>query len=225
MENKVESVELKTVSPRIINWEDLKVKFFLSPIRGARKYLRTEKVFSDDELASGYINGKILNWEIEKKEWEQQALEVTMHNLRETKAIQMKNFLIEEEKIVSQLMNMTKIAMNNLVVKTKIKDPNNPGKTIDAVKVTDTKGFKQITDSTINILKYSRDRLGIPFEKEEEGLGNAVTFNFDLINLDEFEPDEVFKFFKDKTNERQNSPKQIETNDTDGISESSESSK
>jgi hypothetical protein len=223
MENKVENVGLKPVAPRIINWEDLKVKFFLSPTHGARKYLKLEKVFSEEELNSGYIGGKIANWEVEKKEWEQQALEVTMHNLRETKAAQMKAFLVEEEKIVTQLTNMTKIAMNNLVVKTKIKDTVS-GKMVDVVKVTDTKGFKQITDSTLEILKYSRDRLGIPFEKEEEGLGNAVNFNFDLVNLDEFDPNEVFKFFKDKTNERPISPKQIEANDTDGVSESSESS-
>jgi len=197
-----------------INWDKLKISFFLSQYKQARTFLVKENHFTTQELSNGNIKKAILGWEIEKKDWEKQALEITLYNLRETKAVEMKDYLQEEGKVITQLLNMTKVAMNNLMIKKKIN-----GK--DILELKDTKGFKQITEATLNILKYSRDRLGIAFDKESEGLKNAVNFNFDFVNLDEFEPNQLANLFKKEDAQHRNT-KSIKT---DAISEISEVTK
>jgi len=176
---------------RQINWERIKISFFLSPYKKARTFLVKENYFTEKEANSGTVGKSIGGWELEKREWEKQALEMTMHNLRKTKAVEMKNFLEEESTVVNQLLNMAKIAMNHLITKKKIK-----GK--DILELSNTKGFKQVTESTLNILKYSRDRLGIAFDKEDEGMKNAINFNFDLVNFEDFNPEQVIDLFKNK---------------------------
>ena len=197
-----------------VNWEKVKISFFLSQYRQARTFLLKENYFSKEEITNGNIKKAILGWEIEKKDWEKQALEITLYNLRETKAVEMKKYLEEEGKVVTQLLNMTKVAMNNLMIKRKVK-----GK--DILELKNTKGFKQITEATLNILKYSRDRLGIAFDKEAEGLKNAVNFNFDYVNLDEFDPKQLANLFKKEDAQHRNT-KSIKT---DAISEISEVTK
>jgi hypothetical protein len=136
-----------------------------------------------------------------------------MQNLRDSKVVELKSFIEEEGKIVAQLMNMTKVAMNGLLTKGKLK-----GK--DILELKNTKGFKQVTESTLMILKYSRERLGVPFDKEEDGINNAINFNFDLVNLDEFDPQKLMSFFAKKNNENgQSSGEPIKTVDIDGVSE------
>lgn len=193
-----------------MNWEKVKLAFFLSPYTKARTFLVKENYFTESEAINGNVIKSTAGWEMEKKEWEKQALEVTMQNLRDTKAVEMKNFIEEEGKIVGQLVNMTKIAMNNLINKRK----NKNGK--DVLELTNTKGFKQVTESTLNILKYSRERLGIAFDKEEEGLKGAVNFNFDLVNLDDFDPKQVINLFKDR-NEQQRNTKSIKADSISSI--------
>jgi len=201
-ENKDGLVILEKRGMRI-DWDKIKISFFLSQYKQARTFLVKENYFTEKKIRSGHIDRAIVGWEIEKKDWERQALEITMQNLQETKAIEMKNYLEEEGKVVKQLLNMTKVAMNNLMIRRKIK-----GK--DILELKNTKGFKQVTEATLNILKYSRDRLGIAFSKEEEGLKNAVNYNFDLVNLDEFEPEHLINLFK-KKDAQQGNTKSIET--------------
>jgi hypothetical protein len=196
-----------------INWEKLKLNFFLSSYKYARRFLVEEKYFTAEEVNSGNVVRSITGWELEKKDWEKQALEVTMQNLRDSKVVELKSFIEEEGKIVAQLMNMTKVAMNGLLTKGKLK-----GK--DILELKNTKGFKQVTESTLMILKYSRERLGVPFDKEEDGINNAINFNFDLVNLDEFDPQKLMSFFAKKNKENgQSSGEPIKTVDIDGVSE------
>jgi len=195
-----------------MDWERIKLAFFLSPYKQARTFLVKENYFTPSEIKSGHISRAIAGWEMERKDWETQALEITMHNLRETKAVEMKNFLEDEGKIVGQLLNMTKIAMNNLIVKGKDKQT---GK--DILNLTNTSGFKQVTESTINILKYARERLGIDFDNEEAGIKNAVNFNFDLVNLEDFDPKQVINLFK-KKDEQSGNTKSTKTDSISAIS-------
>jgi len=197
-----------------INWEKLKLSFFLSSYKYVRRFLVDEKYFTADEINSGNLSKNVAGWELEKKDWERQALEVTMHNLRDSKVVELKGFFEEEGKVVSQLLNMTKIAMNGLLVKAKVN-----GK--DILELKNTKGFKQVTESTLMILKYSRERLGVAFNKEEEGINNAINFNFDLVNLDEFDPQRLISFFAKKSKEHgQDDRKPVEAVDNDGVLES-----
>jgi len=223
MENKKKKQQKNSIEESLIvldkdkkqiDWEKTKVSFFLSQYKQARTFLVKEGYFTYKEILNGNIRKEIIGWEMEKKDWEKQALEITLHNLRETKAIEMKKYLEEEGKVVTQLLNMTKVAMNNLMIKKKVN-----GK--DILELKNTKGFKQITEATLNILKYSRDRLGIAFDKEAEGLKNAVNFNFDYVNLDEFEPEQLANLFK-KEDAQQRNTKSIKT---DAISEISEVTK
>ena len=200
-----------------MDWERIKLAFFLSPYKQARTFLVKENYFTPSEIKSGYISRAIAGWEMERKDWETQALEITMHNLRETKAVEMKNFLEDEGKIVGQLLNMTKIAMNNLIVKGKDKQT---GK--DILNLTNTSGFKQVTESTINILKYARERLGIDFDNEEAGIKNAVNFNFDYVNLDEFDPEKLATLFT-KQNARPTDNQSNQADDTSAIPEVAQS--
>jgi len=196
------------------NWEKLKLSFFLSSYRYARRFLADEKYFTADEVNSGNVKNNIAGWELEKKDWEKQALEITMHNLRDSKVVELKSFIEEEGRVIAQLLNMTKVAMNGLLIKNKIK-----GK--DVLELKNTKGFKQVTESTLMILKYSRERLGVPFDKEDDGINNAINFNFDLVNLDEFDPQKLMSFFAKKAkNNGQDDREPIETVDNVGISES-----
>jgi len=194
------------------DWERIKLSFFLSPYKQARTFLVQENYFTNKELKNGNVVKAISGWEIERKDWETQALEITMQNLRETKAVEMKNFLVDESKIVGQLLNMTKIAMNNLIIKSKDKQT---GK--DVLNLTNTSGFKQVAESTINILKYSRERLGINFDNEDAGINNAVNFNFDLVNLDDFDPKQVINLFK-KKDEQSGNAKSTKTDSISPIS-------
>lgn len=220
MEKKINKIEPLVIIPshdrsKGVNWESLKLTYFLSPYRVVRRFLIDEKYFTEKEVKTGFVEKNIMGWETEKKEWEQQALEVTMHNLRETKAVELKKFITEESAVVSQLLNMAKVAMNNLVVKVK-----NPKTRKEVLQLSNTKGFKQVTDATLNILKYSRSKLGVPFEKEDEGINRAINFNFDLVNLDEFNPERVIKFFANKKKPNgQNNRKSIEADASDGVSE------
>jgi len=195
-----------------VDWEKIKLTFFLSAYKQARPFLIGEKYFTQKEINNGNINKAIIGWELEKKDWEKQALDITMHNLRESKAVEMKNFIEEESQVISQLLNMTKIAMNDLILKGKNKTT---GK--DVLSLVNTKGFKQITEATISILKYSRDRLGISFDKEEAGLKNAANLNFDLINVDDFDIKQVVNIFK-KKDEQQSNTKPIEADSISPIS-------
>jgi hypothetical protein len=197
-----------------INWEKLKLGFFLSSYKFARRYLLEEKYFTIDELNSGNIIKNITGWELEKKDWEKQALETTMSNLRDSKVVELKKFIVEEGQVISQLLNMAKVAMNGLVAKGLLN-----GK--EVLELKNTKGFKQVTESTLMILKYSRERLGVPFDKEEAGINNAINFNFDLVNLDEFDPQKMMSFFAKKAKlNGQNGAKSIEAVDITGVSES-----
>lgn len=199
-----------------VNWEKLKLNYFLSSYKFVRRFLVEEKYFTAEEITSGNIGKNVGGWELEKKEWEKQALEITMHNLRDSKVVELKGFIEEEGRVIAQLLNMAKVAMNGLVIKGKLK-----GK--DVLELKNTKGFKQVTESTLMILKYSRDRLGVPFDKEDEGINNAINFNFDLVNLDEFDPQKLMTFFanKAKTN-GQDGREPIKTVDIDGVSEPKE---
>lgn len=196
-----------------VNWEKLKLSFFLSSYRFARRFLVDEKYFTVEEVNAGNVAFNITGWELEKKDWEKQALEITMHNLRDSKVVELKSFIEEEGRVVAQLLNMTKVAMNGLLTKHKLN-----GK--DVLELKNTTGFKQVTESTLMILKYSRERLGVPFDKEEDGINNAINFNFDLVNLDEFDPQKLISFFAKKTKiNGQDDREPIETVNNDGVSE------
>ncbi len=131
----------------------------------------------------------------------------------ETKAVEMKTYLEDEGTIIKQLLNMTKIAMNNLIINTKDKTT---GKVSLALK--DTKGFKSVTESTLNILKYARERLGISFENEDIAIKNAINFNFDLVNLDDFNAKKVINLFKTK-DEQPRTTKSIKADSISAIPE------
>lgn len=197
-----------------VDWQKVKLSFFLSPYRHARTFLVQEGYFDEKEINNGRVNKSITGWEMEKQDWEKQALELTMHNLRETKAVEMQNFIKDESAVVNQLVNMTKIAMNNLIIKKK--DPKT-GK--ESLALTNTSGFKQVTESTLDILKYSRERLGIAFNKEEAGLKNAINFDFDLINLDDFNTEKVINLFKKKDGQPQSTTKSIKADSISSIPE------
>jgi hypothetical protein len=200
-----------------INWEKLKLSYFLSSYKFARRFLVDEKYFTANEITAGNIAKNILGWEIEKKEWEKQAMEITMHNLRDSKVVELKNFIEEEGKVISQLLNMAKVAMNDLLTKGKVNGR-------DVLSLKNTKGFKQVTESTLMILKYSRERLGVPFDNEDEGINNAINFNFDLVNLDEFDPQKLMSFFAKKAKlNGQNDREPIKADDINGVLESKES--
>ena len=215
--NKIEPVVIvpNTDRSKGINWENLKLAYFLSPYRFVRRFLIDEKHFTEKETRTGFVADNIMGWEMEKKDWEKQALEVTMHNLRETKAVELTKFITEESAVVNQLLNLAKVAMNDLV--TKKKDPKTRK---DILQLQNTKGLKQVTDATLNILKYSRSRLGVPFEKEDEGMTKAINFNFDMVNLDEFNPEKVIKFFANKKKQNgQSSRKPNESGVAEGVSQ------
>ena len=213
-ENLLIQSSILPLDPKDIDWDKLKISFFLSSYKYARKFLVEEKKFTLEEIASNLIKSNIIGWELEKKDWEKQALEVTMHNLRDSKVVELKKFIEEEGVVIGQLLNMAKVAMNNLLTKQKIK-----GK--DILQLKNTLGFKQVTESALAILKYSRSRLGVPFDKEDEGINNAINFNFDLVNLDEFDASKVMNFFakKNKLN-GQNDTEPIKADDIDGVSKS-----
>jgi len=200
MENKTKTT--KKVKP-VYEWEQWKLKYFLSSYAKAYRFLVDENFLTQNQVESGYFKGKIAGWDMEKKEWEKQALEITMNNLKDAKIVEMTNFIAEEGQVVKQLLNMAKIAMNNLVTKQTIK-----GK--DVLELKNVQGLKQVSESVLNILKYGRDRLGIPFEKEAEGLKKAVNFNFDFVNLDDFDPEQVIDLFK-KKDAKQNPKQSIKT--------------
>jgi len=155
---------------------------------------------------------------VEKVDWEKQALEITLHNLRDSKVVEMSAFLKEENVIIKQLLNMTKVAMNNLIVKGQLKGLK--GKAILELK--NTQGFKQVTDSALEILKYARGRLDIPFGEEDKGLKNAVNFNFDYVNLDEFDPEKLATLFT-KQNARPTDNQSNQADDTSAIPEVAQS--
>lgn len=196
-----------------IDWDKVKIGYFLSPHRQVRTFLIEEGYFNKNTVLGGSVRKATRSWELEKKDWELQALEVTMHNLKEHKAIEMKGFIEEEGKVVKQLINMTKVAMNNLLVKRK-----NAKTGKDEIALTNTGGFKQVTEATLTILKYGRDRLGIAFDNEDAGITNALNFNFDLINLDEVNPESIKKLFKNK-DEQQRNTKPIKTDAISAISQ------
>jgi len=200
MENKKKTTKKKKFK---YEWEQWKLKFFLSSYAKAYRFLLDEKYITQSQLDSGHFRGKIAGWDMEKKEWEKQALEVTMSNLKDAKIVEMTNFIAEEGQVVKQLLNMAKIAMNNLVTKGTVK-----GK--EVLELKNVQGLKQVSESVLNILKYGRDRLGIPFEKEEEGLKKATNFNFDYVNLDDFDPEQVIDLFK-KKDAKQNDKQPIKT--------------
>ena len=217
-DNPLVKSEIQTLDngKKSINWEKLKLSYFLSSYKFARRFLIEEKYFTVSEITAGNILRNIVGWEIEKKDWEKQALEITMHNLRDSKVVELKSFIEEEGKIIGQLLNMTKVAMNDLLIKNKLN-----GKNVLSLK--NTKGFKQVTDATLLILKYSRERLGVPFDKEDDGMNNAINFNFDLVNMDEFDPKKLMNFFAKKTKlNEQNGGDTIKTVDIDRVSESKE---
>ncbi len=216
IQKKNNEVVEKKDSGLTLDWKKLQLQYFLSDLKSARQFLKQEAGFTQKQLENGNVIKIIENWKIEKKEWEQDALNRTIQNLSESRTIELKDYITEEGAVVKQLLNMAKIAMNNLVKKGKLK-----GK--DVLELKNTKGFKQVTDATIAIMKYSRERLGIPFEKEEERLKNSVNFNFDLINLDGFDADKVINFYKKKRNAGQINTTKVNGRDIDGISNTIES--
>ena len=201
-----------------VNWEKVKIEYFLSPYKEVRRFLLEEKKFSEGKASSGEAVQKTTGWSVEKVDWEKQALEITLHNLRDSKVVEMSAFLKEENVIIKQLLNMTKVAMNNLIVKGQLKGLK--GKAILELK--NTQGFKQVTDSALEILKYARGRLDIPFGEEDKGLKNAVNFNFYYVNLDEFDPEKLATLFT-KQNARPTDNQSNQADDTSAIPEVAQS--
>ena len=216
MENEINSSVVIAKSPketnvivpinkRISNWQKIKMEFFVSKENSARKFLVEKKYFTDKEIVnSDFVRLQIKGWNFDKQEWQKNNVEISLQNLKDTQVGEMTAFIEDERTIVKQLLNISKIGMNSVLEK--VKDPKT-GKEIITLK--STKGFREVAETTLNILKYSRRRLGfsmdgdVDTDKIKDVFNN---FNLNLINFEEFDIDKVTKILNKPYEERRTAP-------------------
>ena len=129
----------------------------------------------------------------------------------ETRTIQIEKFLQDERQVSEQLFDAVKEKIANSFAG--VKDSQIKNKLTTKLTI---KELKVLSETVVNLVKVGRQRLGLPFGKDEEIMDKSIKqFNFDFVNLDEFEPEQLANFFK-KKDEQQKYTKSIET---DSISE------
>ena len=199
MENNTLTQEkVKTKNVLIsINWDELKIKFFISPEKSVRAFLKKQNLglkMKDDNHFSGWVDEKVKGWDSERGEYREEILEGVKMNMAEARTIQIEKFLQDEGQVSEQLFDVVKEKLANSFVE--VKDGQTKNK--PATKLT-IKELKMLSETVVNLVKVGRQRLGLPFGKDEEIIDKSIKqFNFDLIDLDEFDAEKVIKMFNEK---------------------------
>jgi len=199
MENNTLTQEkVKTKNVLIsINWDELKIKFFISPEKSVRAFLKKQNLglkMKDDNHFSGWVDEKVKGWDSERGEYREEILERVKLNMAEARTIQIEKFLQDEGQVSEQLFDVVKEKLANSFVE--VKDGQTKNK--PATKLT-IKELKMLSETVVNLVKVGRQRLGLPFGKDEEIIDKSIKqFNFDLIDLDEFDAEKVIKMFNEK---------------------------
>ena len=208
-----EKVKTKDIST-FFNWDEKKIKFFISPEKSVRAFLKKQNLglkMKDNNRFSGWVDEKVKGWDYERKEHREEILERVKLNMVETRTIQIEKFLQDERQVSEQLFDAVKEKIANSFAG--VKDSQIKNKLTTKLTI---KELKVLSETVVNLVKVGRQRLGLPFGKDEEIMDKSIKqFNFDFVNLDEFEPEQLANFFK-KKDEQQKYTKSIET---DSISE------
>jgi hypothetical protein len=148
----------------------------------------------DDNRFSGWVDEKVKGWDCEREEYRKEILERVKLNMTEAKTIQIEKFLQDERQVVERLFDSVKEKLANTF--TGVKDSQTSDKPI--IKLT-IKELKMLSETVVNLVKVGRQRLGLPFGKDEEIIDKSIKqFNFDLVNLDEFDAEKLIKMFNGK---------------------------
>ena len=180
-----------------INWDELKIKFFIFSEKSVRAFLKKENLdlkMKDHNRFSGWVDEKVKGWDYERQEYREEIMERVKLNITEARTIQIEKFLQDERQVSEQLFDAVKEKLSDSFVEVK----NSQTKSKPATKLT-IKELKMLSETVVNLVKVGRQRLGLPFGKDEEMVDRSIKqFNFDLINLDDLDAEKVIKMFNEK---------------------------